>query len=678
MARMMKQTFKMTALAAAVFGAYGSALAGQGLVLEPNSVSVGVGVWSEDRFQRGVFDGMRESGTYGLIDANVLQRYDDTGTTLGLKARNLGLDNRELKAEWLRQGNIGASLEYSRIVRDAPYIVNTGLLGIDSTLQTVVNITPGTGSNVELGTQRDRVTASFFKNLGPALKFNVSYRNEDKEGRRHYGRGGAPEFAVEPIDSTIRLLDAVLSYSRGALQLSGGYYGSQYTTNNKLITSIGTATYYLTQPLDNQGHEVYLNGGYSFTPATRGTFKLSYSRATQDDHLPTADIPGLANAAAPTHLDGRIDTTMAELGLTARPLPRLSILANLRYRDFDDKTPVQQYVFTGTLTWNTPWSYTNKIGKLEGTYRLGLGYSVLGGIEYNSQDRSFPTLGTIRVPFVKQLDTATYRLQLRKAMSETVNGSLAYVREDRDGKDFVASGQAQENLVHPMHIADRTRDKVRAMLDWSPLARLSVQFAVEGAQDKYGDGPGNSPLGLQEGTGSIVSADISYRLTSGLELFAWASRDESKAEEITIEQAGASERKFNTLKETGTSFGAGVKGKPTNRMKVGGDVQQFRSVNKYDQTLVGVTLNPAQVPVPDITNKLLKFTLFTEYALQKNADVRLDLIHERWSTDDWSWTYFPASGPAPWPYGAATDGTTVLVDPKQNSTFAGIRYKIKF
>ena len=55
------------------------------------------------------------------------------------------------------------------------------------------------------------------------------------------------------------------------------------------------------------------------------------------------------------------------------------------------------------------------------------------------------------------------------------------------------------------------------------------------------------------------------------------------------------------------------------------------------------------------------------------------VIHEKWKTDDWTWMMFPASGPAPWPYGTApVDGTTVISDPTQNSTFVGIRYVYKF
>ncbi|MDP1535715.1 MAG: MtrB/PioB family outer membrane beta-barrel protein [Burkholderiales bacterium] len=84
------------------------------------------------------------------------------------------------------------------------------------------------------------------------------------------------------------------------------------------------------------------------------------------------------------------------------------------------------------------------------------------------------------------------------------------------------------------------------------------------------------------------------------------------------------------------------------------------------------------IPTPDITNTLLRIKLFAQYALNKSSDLRFNLIHEKWSTDDWSWNLFPASGATPFSYGTTTDGTTVLSSPKQNSTFVGVRYIYKF
>jgi MtrB/PioB family decaheme-associated outer membrane protein len=710
MSKKMKQAFKMTALAAALLAAYGPALADgpvnylYGSVPaegpERSWISYGFGNWSNNRPQTGIYDGMRDDGTYLLLDADMVKLDEATGTWLGLKARYLGLDDREVKLDWQRQGRTGFSLEYSRIPRDYAFTYNTGLRGIGGTPQTVANIAPGTGLDVDLGTVRDRVTAKFFQNLGVGLNFNVSFRNETKEGTRPWGRGGSAEFMVEPIDSTIRILDAALNYSRGGFQLSGGYYGTSYNNQFTLNTSVGTVInsgsniFYTSLPLDNQSHELYLNGGYNFTRTTRGTFKASYSQATQNEHLPTADVAGVASPRAPTNLDGKLVTTLAELGLTSKPMPKLSIVANLRYRDFDDQTPVQGIVFNaaGTPTvFNTPFSYTNTIGKLEATYLLPQAFSLLGGVEYNAQDRTVPNVGTLWVPFRANLDEWTYRLRLNKSMSETVNGSLSYQYSDRDGGNYTlpnTAGEAGEDRINPMNIADRKRDKWKALVDWSPVDRLAFQFVIEDAKDDYG---GPNSYGLQEGTFRLYAIDASYQVNSAFQVHAWYSYDKSEATETTptnITGGVINGTKYNDLTEEGNSFGVGVKGKVSSNLRMGGNVEQFRSVNKYNQSFTGATLPTNLVQTPDITNKLLRVKLYAQYAVQKNAELGVNLIRELWHTNDWSWNMFPAGGgTTPWvycganctsPFATATDGTTVTANPGQNSTFAGVRYTYRF
>jgi len=695
MRKNMKAAFRTTALAAALCAVYGPALADE----VQGEVSVGAGNWSNDRPQRGIFDGMRDSGAYLLLDGSYLRRNDATGTWLGFDARRLGLDNRELGLQWERQGDIGISLDYSRIPRDHYLGITSGVVGLGTTRQIVPtpSIAPGTGANVELGTVRDRYTVKFFKRLGESVNFNVSFRQEDKDGTRHWGRGGAPEFAVEPISYTTRLLEATLTYARGPLQVSGGYYGTSFDNANSLVitslSSLAAGSFYnLTLPLDNQSHEVFVNGGYDFTPTTRGSFKASYSRATQNEFLPTA-TPGLIFpagqapiAGAPTNLDGRLDTTLAEIGLTSRPIQNLSVTANLRYRDFKDKTPIVMVANPAAgPVFNTPWSYKNTIGKLEANYRFLRGYSLLGGIEYNGQDRWVPTLGTLYVPFRAKLDEITYRVQLRKSMFESVNGTIGYAYSRRDGGAYTLPGDPLEDLINPLNIADRKRDKWRAVVDWSPGNSFALQFTFEDSRDKYS----GMPFGPRDGSARLYSVDASYQLGADWQVNAWISRDETEARSTGQRATNTEPPVLDALRDTrlsedGVSLGAGFRGKLLGRLKVGGDLEWFRSDSEYRQnvTLIGGALlfSPAgsAVPLPDITNKLLRVKLFAAYAMQKNADLRFDLIHERYKTDDWTWSLLPPAGRIPFTYGTTTDGTTVTLNPKQSSTFAGIRYIYRF
>lgn len=725
----MNQTFTLTTLAAALLTHFGPALAAEdsekivaapvavvspgqlqsvpssdvlNLIRPSSTVSIGAGyLGGDDRRQLGIIGGLRDTGGYLLLDADVNKRDDATGTWTNLWISNLGMTSREIKGDYQKQGDYGASVEYRQSKREVPYEVNTGVSGIGTATQVVPTrctapgvpagcYTPGTGTTYQLGTERKKAGLEFFKYLMPDLKFKINFTNEDKEGDRHARVGGQPEFAAVPIDWNVRQLDTTLSYVTEKFQVTGGYNGSWFSNENDLLKATRAGTpYYISQPLDSEAHQFFVDGGYNFTPSTRGTFKLSYTHATQDEHIPTADIAGLASPLAPTHLDGVLDTTLVQLGLTARPMPKLNVVANLRYHNVDDGTPEAQIVFGGTAVHSTPLSYETWTGKLEGNYLLADGLNLIAGIDYSNQERTVP-VGTLNlagedteryVPWRKELEETTFRLQLRKSMSATLNGALAYLYSNRDGSAYAAAIHSEpgEGLlatsIDPINISDRERNKVRATMDWAPSDRLNLQFNGEYSVDNYG----SHTLGLRDGTAWLFSMDASYEISKDWQLTGWVSHDVTEAEQQNHRFASgtySAAEMFDTLTDTGDSVGLGVKGLVNPKLKIGADAQWTRTLSEYDQRLVpsgaGLLYEAGMVPLKDIKNTLTKLSLFAEYSLKKNAELRFDLIHERWKTDDWSWQF--ANG-SPFVF---NDGTMVLTHPEQNTTFVGARYIYKF
>lgn len=723
----MQNHFRLSAVAIALISAFGSAFADEAeineLIKPDSSISIGIGNWTGDRPQQGIYDGMRENGTYGLFDADIVKRDDATGTWYKLKATNLGLDNREIKGEYLRQGNLGVSIEYNRLTRDNPYSYTTRLQGIGTT--TLVGSTaarPGPLQNVELGTVREGLGLGVYKNILPGLDFNLTFKNEEKNGTRHWGRGSAAEFAVEPIDSSIRQIEGVLSYTAKKWQLSGGYYGSWYNTRNEMVTmTTGTAIAsptFLSLPLDNQAHQFFLNGAYSFTPTTRITLKTAYTRAMQDENLPTQGIAGLGLARAPTSLNGKVDTTLIQLGLTSRPIKNLSLMANLRYYDVNDETPVNRFVQGNPASCltppnanqcvdNTPFSYKTITGKLEGTYRVADGYNLTAGVEERRQDRYVPDSNGLGgggtdnqrvVPMRAKVDETTWRVEMRRSMSDVLNGSLSYLNSRRSGSSYVfAAGPGNSstngfvnisNQINPLNIADRERNKVRASLDWTPIESLSFQLNIEEGRDRYGHGS-DRPFGLDKGTSRLYGVDASYTINEKWQINAWYSHDRSEARQLASRASNAGGNaaiKDYDLEDIGNNFGIGLRAEPISRLKLGADLQWSRNVSRYQQTVTalngtaGTNTNANFIlGVPDIENKLTRLSLFSIYALNKSSDLRLDVIGERWQTDDWSWMF--ANG-TPFVYGGTTvgaaDGTTVTANSRQTSTFVGLRYIYKF
>ncbi|MDH5435303.1 MAG: MtrB/PioB family decaheme-associated outer membrane protein [Gammaproteobacteria bacterium] len=711
-----KHTFVLTVIAAALLMTYSVNAAENedeidisSLTTPDSTVSIGLGHVSGEREQFGVFDDVRDDTTQLLLDADINQRDDDNGTWIKFKAHNLGIDNRSFEASYERQSDWGVNLGFKQTPYIAPYTVNTGLLGIGTETQTVTNLAaPGAGTDIKLAMEREQIDLGFFKYLRPDLNFKINFKNEEKDGDRHWGRGGAAEFAAEPIDYTTQILEMTLNYMGKKLQLSGGYIGNLYKNRNDHVTSIGTSTYELSLPFSNEAHQLFLNGGYNFDATTRGTFKLSYTHATVDEAIP-ASIVALAYAGAPTRLDGEMNTTLVFMGLTARPMKNLNLVANLRYHKVDEQTPASLIVCSGacdgttTEVHGTPLDYETISGKLEGIYRLQDGYSVIAGIDIKQQDRTVPYgndndadgLDSERyVPFRSDLNEMTYRVQLRKSMSETINGALAFLHSKRDGSTYSAAVHSYNvptdpeppYAIDPINISDRERNKVRATLDWMPSERANLTFNVEVSQDNYN----GHKFGLRDGSALLMSVDGSYQLTKDWQMTGWISHDRTRAKQHNWRDANNDAGSnfseawlYDTLTDTGDSIGLGLEGKLNSKLRMGGNLEWTRTNSEYDQDIVpndvgvsGSTLfYPGTTgPLPDIKSTVLKLDIFAEYAVEKNADLRFDLIYQHWETNDWTWEF---SNGSPFAYGT-NDDTQIRADQNQEATFIGVRYIYKF
>lgn len=639
-----------------------------------STVTVGVGSVSRDNQRFGQYSGLVDSGVYGLFDVTLVNRDDATGTTFTFTGRDLGLSTRDIRLEHSRQGDWGYFVEFNQIPRYSQYLVNTGLAGIGTGNQTVNGETL---RDVQLMTERKILTVGLDKTLPSNFDVQVRVRHEQKTGSRIFARGstggaGLFEFLAEPIDSATPQLEATLGYTGERLQLSGGYYGSWYNNHIPGINVSGGAAGLSTftpigLPPDNEAHQLHLAGGYSFSPTTRGTFKLSHARASQNDSFIVAALPGNSS------LDGRIDVTQLQLGLSARPMPKLSLLANLRYEDRDDKTPVRLYsnLATATSTFNgfyEPRSITRTDSKVEAGYRLPYGFHLTGGVDLNITERAVPYwLGgsLASVSTREKTEETTLRLKLRRSLSETVNGSIAYAHSDRDGSDFLTTvlnnGTTGSNLLSPLHLADRERDQLRLAVDWTPTEPLSLQFMVDASKDLYSHG-GRS-FGPNSGRARLYSADAAYAFSDKWRATAWVSRSETRANQISQVSAPTGQIWTADLRDQGDAVGIGVRGKPTRKLELGADLQRTHDRGEYRFSVVpsGTT------PPPDTNYRVTRLKLSGKYAMQKDTTVGVNYFYEYWNIDDWTWTT--------WTY---TDGTRLTQEPRQTTHFIGAYVQMRW
>jgi len=803
--------FKMTVLAVAVLAAMGQANAQsdevKALTTPDAWVSVGAaGVTGNDadRAQFGMFNGMREHNGYLLLDADYVKRDNATGTWTSVVARNLGLDNREIRGTLNRQGDWKVFGEWNQITRHSPFTVNTGMLNVGSTTPQVVPVAvPGSGSDYDFKTERKAALAGFEKWIFPSLKFEATFKNEKKEGTRLWGRGydcaayvcGSSTTAAvdqtkflknailmipEPFDSTIRQIDAKLAFHDEKLNLTLAYYGNIYknelgsispivpnalyggngtlvgslypAVGNNIIAGGGTSLQNVLQlPMslqpDSQAHQFSIGGNYAFTPTTKATFKYSYTHATQDE-----DFLGMGLSGAPagvSNLGGRVDSIGAQAGITSRPIKDLQLVGNVTYLRREDKTPNALYNVEAKaiVPATTPPSYTNinqigvpgavwnnnhvsnttLLGKLEASYRLPYGLRGTVGWDYRSIERLVPEsrveealagLGPLR----EKNDENGWRVELRRNMSETINGSISYLNTRRRGSDWTnlstldpttipantalntylintyCGGSAcygqqlsaatilglSPNTPFPMSMADVNREKVRGMFDWTPLDRFNVQVSAEVWKDKNETGydPVAGPKGWRDSGNKFYSVDASYAISDNWKASAYASYGDQ-----TI-HVNHSTGYMAELHNKSTAVGLQLAGNATGALQVGANFTYINDINKYGITaatgtsgdrLTGIVvtqpsaanLAQAAIGLNDVTYRKAQAGVFAQYMLNKSSDVRFDVLYQKTKYDDWVW----GSEGAYFVYG---DNTIVKQKETQSVTLFALTYIYRF
>jgi len=687
------------------------------------SVSAG-GAWasgdSADRAFFGQYNGMRDQSFYGLLDFDYRRGDTADGTSMGLTGSNLGLQTRELLLYWGKQGDWKVTADYGELLRRDPYTVNTGLLGAGSTTPQVIHLGGGTGSGSEFEphTKRKGVGLGFAKWFGPALEFTANVKSENKDGSRIFGigmncpsavafncgattltqTGSAVLLLPEPIDSNHTQAELRLNYAGERLRLTGGYYGSFYSNSNGTLTpgipgslnnQLGTLlplsnglqgilSNPVALPPDNNAQTLDLAGNYTFTPSTRANFKIAYSQARQDQDFTSA---GLAGAPAGiTSLDGKMNTTLAQVGLVSRPIAKLTLMAEGRYEDRNDKTPIAAYNAEGTSTWtNRDYSLERIRGKLQATYQFGAAYLGTIGVDYDAIDRAdfTPTSAVSGVSALRQdTDETTWRIQLRRRMTESFSGEIRFSSSDRNGSNWLrptSGGGVTEvtdtssfpaTAIFSPTLADRRRDQLKVQANWQPTDALFLVFSAAGGKDDYSM---PSAYALRDSKMSLFTIDANYALSDAWNLNGFASYGTQKLNQAR--PAGA----ILAFDNTNTTIGFGANGRINEQIELGGSLAYINDNNAYAQSIDPLA-NPSSEALlaatgglPDIKFQQTELRLFGKFALAKHSAVRLDAIYQRTKYNDWAYEH---SG-VPFSFG---DNTTASIQQEQNVGYIGVSY----
>ena len=745
--------FRQHLLALAIAAAFAPAAQAEGddvaeFTQPSSSVSVGLGGLTGDKKSRsiyGQYNGMRQDDAIGLVDVDVVRRDENTGTWTTIQGSNLGLDNREISVGVEKQGDWKIGVGYDEITHREIRTINTANTGVGTTTPTVIRVaTPGTGQDYDLKLRRQGTTLIGEKWLSPSLLFEFNFKNEDKDGARLSGKGydcanyvcgptpaltGAASTAyaaanlknailmqAEPVNTNTKQLDMKLAYSSEKFNGQIGYYGSVFrnsngsvnmtladnflyggngTTLNPLYPAVagGTSLRNVLQmpfslPPDNQAHQLFAAGTYAFTKTTKATFKYAFTHATQDDSFAGTGVSAGAPAGV-SSLGGELNTNLLQVGVTSKPLPKLTLNANIRYEDKEDKTPKYLYNVENALIWyNADISSKRLNGKLEASYQLPENFRATVGVDYKEIEREVPTnilvdrLAGISVIRAKN-EELNYRAELSRMMSETLTGSIGYSTGNRRGSDWTSlSGTTPiygqvfpstsfTNANFPLSMADVDREKWKLSANWTPLEKLSIQFIVENGTDKNvtaGSPTSTWGRGFRKNGNQLYSLDLAYGLTDNWELTGFVSMGKQS---LDINHSTY----MLMLDNESEIVGLGIKGKVTPRIDVGANAVYLNDNTHYGlQATPGSTVanqNQAIVGLPDVSYRQTSLSLYGNYALDKHSNLRLDLIHQDYRLKEWTWS----NNGTPFVF---SDGTSVTMNPNQHVTFLGLTYIYKW
>jgi MtrB/PioB family decaheme-associated outer membrane protein len=671
------------------------------------SVTVGVGAVSGDRADRGFFgqySGWREHRAIGLFGADYERIDEQTGHTVRFEASELLNENRALDLRWRSAGDWSLRAGYREQVRHDPLDVSTG---------------------ADLSLKRSAIGVSFTKVLGSRWQAEAALSSEDKDGQRLFGIGFTCPSALaptcggttgiqtgwavlmipEPVKANHTQASLRVSYAGDGWRWSAGYHGSFYrneldridpsmpsSLNNPLGTPLPASPgllAILSQPValapDNQAHQFDLGGSYDLARHTHFNYTLAYSQLTQHQDFAASGFTQAPTGVA--NLGARVDTTLAQLGLTSRPVSKLSLAVKLRYEDRDDKTPLAFYNVEGTSTYtNRRLPNTKTKAQLQADWQFTpeLRGTIAGEDEKIDRGVFTASSAIAGVSALRQkTDETTLRVELRRRLGDSWSGAIGVSSSRRGGSNWLRdnSGTGVTEVPDPNDpsvglstaifmptVADRRRDVVKLSVDWQPTDKLALQMLARSGRDSFST---PSRFGLRGAGNDFASIDASYAIDDS-----WNLNGNLGMGNETLYQVrpGATALSYSNRS---TSAALGFNGKLLKKVEVGGSLAYSLDRSVYAQTLdatadtASAALLAATGGLPDIVWRQTTLKLFGRYELDKRSALRLELAHQRTGWSDWSWAY----NGVPFVYG---DGTIVSRQPRQRVSFIGVTYSIRW
>jgi MtrB/PioB family decaheme-associated outer membrane protein len=395
-------------------------------------------------------------------------------------------------------------------------------------------IVNGLAQPTALRVDRETVAVSFNREVNERVAYSASLSNERRTGNMPIGTAFSFTNQVElpmPVDYRTRDVNADVEYRarRGVVRL--GYWGSFFENENAALVwdnpiSAADAAGAPSRgrlPLapSNRSHTLSLTGAVDLGRDTRLTGVLSAARWTQDDALLPYTINSALGAPAVPYdsADAKIRSTLAEFVLTSRPADGVSLTARYRQRKVRNRTP--QRVFDVVVIGDAeladeevetePSSFETRNLSLDAGWDIRPKLALRLGAERETWKRTHREVG--------KTDEDTLQTSLDYRPSEKLLARLSLKRSRREIDGTYDGGEAQLPQLRKFDEADRDRDSIALLLDYSPGERWSTTLTVNSADDDYK----NSLYGLRDDRVRDVSLDAAYAVSDRTSIFAGVS-----------------------------------------------------------------------------------------------------------------------------------------------------------
>jgi MtrB/PioB family decaheme-associated outer membrane protein len=477
-------------------------------------------------------------------------------------AKNVGQDDQYYNFMLNRYGKFKTGASYDEIPHrfafDAKTLysgVGSGNLTLNDQLQTdlqngVITIDQAFNNAVSGDPEFKRKKAKLnfeWVALDP-FSFKVDLGYEKQDGTRpFFGSFGLTNTVeiFEPIDNRTLEMKLIAEYAKNPYFFNATYYYQNFENNEDTLTwdnpfritdAFGEpAKGLIDLAPDNYYQSISLSGSYTNLPfGSRISANASWGWMRQNDDL----VPFTTNTAlvAPINYsdpstlpqddaDAKVNTSLYNVSLLARPLDYMRVKGNFRYYDYDNET--DKIVFPNGYVNADSTPRLSQIQTLPSSYDktkadVDLGFDVMTRTRLNldyTYDRTKRTNREVDRQedhiFGGSIDTRPFSWSDFRA---------SYKRTERDisNYDFAVYNKSGEDLdqlpgLRKYTQADVSRDRVQFLANVYPIEPLAFSGSFTYGRDDFND----SDFGLTDDHHYILTFDADYAIMDRLHLHAF-------------------------------------------------------------------------------------------------------------------------------------------------------------